>query len=124
MNESELRIGNWIKVNGLPPGQVTLETFKTLCDYPETIKYFNPIPLTTQMLDLSPDLTLDPITKQYHFAAGMVQYNIDINHTRFQGKGITVIAQYDNVQLAIATTNFAHQLQNLFQALTNKEIIL
>ena len=121
MNQQELRIGNWYKY---PSGHIGQTSPDDHMNWHVNGCWAIPLPLTTQMLDLSPDLTLDPITKQYHFAAGMVQYNIDINHTRFQGKGITVIAQYDNVQLAIATTNFAHQLQNLFQALTNKEIIL
>lgn len=50
MDARELRIGNWVKVDDLPPEQVTLEMFAALQKYPHTISVFQPIPITEQIL--------------------------------------------------------------------------
>jgi hypothetical protein len=90
-----------------------------ICNYPiDTYRY---VPITEEWLLKCKQI--DFRYDKYFFTAGMVIYDIDINHKRYQAKDITIIAEYDNVQLAIAGINYMHELQNLYYALTKDELV-
>jgi len=126
----DLRIGNWyLSVKFGIPVKCDLSDLYNLCanadgatDHPPIDQMFEPIALTEEWL-----LKCKQINYRYDkyiFMAGMVRYDIDINHKRYQAKDITIIAEYDNVQLAIAGINYVHQLQNLHFALTGEELTI
>lgn len=80
------------------------------------------IPLTEEWLLKFEEISF--IWGDYGFMDDMIRYVIDINHKKYQSTDIVIIADYDRVTLAIAQIQYVHQLQNLYFALTNKELEL
>lgn len=91
-----------------------------MCNYP--LSGFEPIKLSEEWIKKFKQI--DFRYDKYVFVAGMVRYDIDINHKRYQSEDITIIAEYDNIQLAIFSITYLHQLQNLYYALTGEELKL
>lgn len=123
MKATELRIGNYVSGNFEVPAKFESDDFKRLEDCPE---YCKPIPLTEDWL----------------FKLGFeLEENLWYNKTYFtdcneyaEEMGITINLKtkrcgvYDKDQNGLAMTGLVikhvHQLQNLYFALTNKELIL
>lgn len=61
---------------------------------------------------------------KYNFMCGMVRYWIDLDKKRFQGKSISIIAEYDTIQLGITTIDYIHELQNLYFSLNKKDLTI
>jgi hypothetical protein len=129
MKANELRIGNYVRTYGQDVGHRTIVGITpegvNLLEQDEKIDYnlIEPIPLTEDRLErFGLDRTNGYGWLKYGFNHGMVWFFIDIEKKRFQGKRITVIAVYDDVELAICDIEYVHQLQNLYFALTGEEL--
>lgn len=109
MKLNELRIGNWVQIDDLPPEQITLDVFATLKQVPATISKFNPITLTPEILekcgfysdDSMNDYRLGDFRIAFHIHDGVVEWRRE--------------RLFEYIPPL-------HQIQNLYFALTGKEL--
>jgi len=134
MQINELRIGNYLgkRINSHNQHehikekylQVTGKFISDCCEYPTLLEHHPPIPLTEKLLKMT-NLQKEILWNSFSFIDGMVKYYIDINKERFQNKySCEVIATYGDIQLAIATVKYFHELQNLIHSLTGQELTI
>lgn len=118
MKASELRIGNWVKVDDLPIEQVTLDMFATLFRAQRTISLFEGVPITEEWL-----LKFGFVKLNHTYSLGQIRIDWFNKNTMMRIHG-----QDDNyIQTLIEIENkfqHVHQLQNLYFALTGEELII
>lgn len=112
---NELRIGNWVRIDDMPPEQITLEIFAMLKGYPFHISKFQPITLSPEILEKcgfeSKDLG---VITNYFMRGGTFWFSIlfDKEHKQFM---------FDSPHYNLIY-KYIHQLQNLYFALTGTEL--
>jgi len=109
MKVTELRIGNYININ-----DVTLYKVDMLYDDYVNLKYWKPIPLTEEWL----------VKFGFVYDADSLTFDYEYNHFVFylerDFKDIETFS-FDS-SFTETKVKYVHQLQNLYFALTNKEL--
>lgn len=103
MKANELRIGNWVMGN--EPYQITIQHLTIQCAYEfgDRDNYFEPIPLTEEWF-----------TKQ-------IIFQLQVAFLDYRITNDDCLIYYQDVLLT--SIKYIHQLQNLYHALTNTELI-
>lgn len=127
INKEELRIGNWVNINKeapVKPEFINTPHRITLNDF-QYLQFYSPLPITAEILS---ECGFDKVGD---FDNGSVDFYSDKLGIRIQFSNYTNISHYfvcwlDNPsspknQLDIKTSHL-HQLQNLYFALTSKEL--
>lgn len=117
MKAKELRIGNYIQIDDLPIEQITLETFATLKEVPATISLFNSIPLTEESL-----IKLGFIkSREDLFFLRIPEINCEFHYEKHSYRNLICI--HSSCGCIIPEISlYVHSIQNLYFALTGKEL--
>lgn len=113
MNANELRIGNWVQIDDLPPEQITTESFCMLEKYGHW-NLVKGIPLTPDWIE------------RFGWNKTEYDYWIGINDNTYitcSEKG-TYIGEDNDTYIPLNHIQYVHQLQNLYFALTGTELTL
>jgi len=113
----ELRIGNWINIKNIMNGSCEPEQFSAWGDYLDFETYGEPIPITEEIL----------IKCGLEIKRGTPASSSSVYSDFYQYR--LYLGEYNSLHLdaadwfpKIAEIKYLHQFQNIFFALTNKEL--
>ena len=109
MEENELRIGNWVEI--IQPNKEVYTTIQPSCFSVEIKKFYKPIPLTEEWLLKFGLYKLDGC-----FSLQTKRGNLIIEEDLCE-----ITGNYNDIGFN-APCKYVHQLQNLYFALTGKEL--
>lgn len=128
MNTGELRIGNWVH-SDIHNSDIAFKSFYGLCNLEKSIDYYKPIPLTEEWL------LRFGFKKEELVEDGVKWFEMHIiNRLRFLTSDFPLKKQFNEEEelwledvdcnIFVRDIKYVHQLQNLFFALTGKELEL
>lgn len=110
MESKDLRIGNWVEI--IQPNKEVYTTIQPSCFSVEIKKFYKPIPITEEWLLKFGFKYNNPTYEWYDKSA---VFFIQVNYL-----GFDLIAKFHNQ--VIREIKYVHELQNLYFALTGKEL--